>query len=360
MISNFPFNANQLRKASLKLTDRISDTIEKTENLDMRFKGLDIAAASIRFSGLNYTQLLPDLAEYNNSERYKSHRIMTVTNALELPEYSIMAICSEINLEYMSGALRINRELAQYVVNWREEHSDELAQAETPVEQLRNIRLAFRIIAMMYAVPETLKSCESYDMEHEYNLISDIMRFVINRSLIPGDGVRFLGQIAYVAKNLDKLSYEIAFKLYDMFKDDSYTLTDDDLKMLVAFENTDKLNNESTHYGVVDKELTFYGIPISWLDTNTYEGFVQRLTAIAIDGARTDLLITQPLKRAYTLAQFTDGVFNYALDESNNAIDFEHTTDKVIARYKLIVIELDFDLTEEQITTQMNEAGIPV
>lgn len=362
MISDFPLTPVQLRRASYKLKDQMSDYMDKLgEDDDYTIKDFMAIATDYNWSMKNQLLLQEFANGYNNTSRYIQQRMINVFGALDFDDETISLLTSPVSMTYPSNGLYLGlRDLAEVVQDWRLKNAPEDVK-DDPAAQLRNIRIAYRLADIAHNLHRELKFFNEYDVDHMLNYIQDLMSFVVNRSLMPGDGTRYLARFAYAVKNIDHYSLEFALNLYKRLHSEDFTVTDGDLELLTVFDLPSNLNERYNTFATEETgELCFYGVPLTWIDLETRERVSAEILKAAYTGAElTELLISQPLFMAYTLASVSEGIYNFALDEDNNPIDFTHAEGKVVVSYKGIPHDLEPDLDKESLKAAMLEFDIP-
>ena len=362
MTSDFPLTPVQLRRASYKLKDQMSDYMDALgRDVDYTVKDFMAIATDYNWSMKNQPLLQEYVKNYNNSTRYIPQRIMSVFGALDFDDETTSLLTAPMTMTQPSNGFYIEiRDLAEVVQDWRLDNAPEDVK-DDPAAQLRNIRIAYRLADVAHNLHRELKAFDEYDVDHMLNYIQDLMSFAVNRSMMPGDGTRYLARFAYAVKNLDHYSLEFTLNLYKRLHSEDFTVTDEDLELLTVFDLPSNLNERYESFANEETgELCFYGIPLNWIDLETRERVSDEILKAAYPGAElTELLISQPLFMAYTLASVSEGIYNFALDKADNPIDFTHAEGKVIVSYKGIPHDLELDLDKESLKAAMLEFDIP-
>ncbi len=349
MTSDFPLTPVQLRRASYKLKDQMSDYMDALGSEDdYNIKDFMAIATDYNWSMKNQPLLQAFANGHNISSRYIQQLLIGVFGALDFDDETTSILTNSMSID-----------LAEAVQNWRLNHVPEDLK-DDPASQLRNIRIAYRLADIVHS-PSASTYRYSHDVDHMENYIRDLMSFVLNCSMIPGEGIRYLARFAYAVKNLDHYSLEFTLELYNRLHSEDFAVTDEDLEMLTVFEIPSNLNERYDNFAVEKSgELCFYGIPLNWIDLETREKLSDKILKAAYPGAElTELLISQPLFRAYTLATISEGIYNFALDEDNNPIDFTYAENKVIVSYKGISHDLERNLDKEALKAALLELDIP-
>lgn len=362
MTSDFPLTPVQLRRASYKLKDQMSDYMDKLgRDDDYTIKDFMAIATDYHWSMENQPLLQEFANGYNNASRYVQQRMISVFGALDFDDEIISLLTTPVSMSHPSNGFYLEiRDLAEAVQDWRLDNAPEDVK-DDPAAQLRNIRIAYRLADIAHNLHRELKAFDEYDVDDMLNYIQDLMSFAVNRSMMPGDGTRYLARFAYAVKNLDHYSLEFALNLYKRLHSEDFTVTDGDLELLTVFEVPSNLNERYDNFPTEENgELCFYGVPLNWIDLETRERVSAEILKAAYPGNElTELLISQPLFMAYTLASVSEGIYNFALDKDDNPIDFTHVEGKVVVSYKGIPHDLEPDLDKESLKAAMLEFDIP-
>lgn len=362
MTLEFPFTPTQLRRAGYKLENQMLEYFNSIEtDSDYTIKNLLAIATDPNWS-MALQSVLNEFANgYNNSTRYVPQRMISVFGALDFDDETVSLLMAPLNaIHSISGYYLEINDLAKAVQDWRLNHAPEDVKDDLTA-QLRNIRIAYRLAEVVNNLNNEMRSSEKYSTDHMLAYIRDLMSFAVNRSLIPGDGTRFQSRFAYAVKNLDQFSLEFGLELYNRLHSEEFTITDNDLEMLTVFTVPCVLKNEYPNFVTNESDdLCFYGVPINWIDVETRERLSSKIIDAAYPGSEmSELLISQPLYMAYTLAQVSEGIYNFAIDIDDNPIDFTHAEGKVIVSYKGIPHDLELDLDKDSLNDAMTELDIP-
>lgn len=343
MISEFPFTDKQLRKESYRLSDRLFKTMTDPNlrpTLSDLSKDLDIIAAKPFWSQSTHAEL-----SYKLSRAFEAQQDVTTAIAIQM---------LDIPLEYFNKMLMkpasIDFGIIEYIVAYRQNSE---STADNLTNQLRNIRLAYRLCEIV--------QLNTSKLHFEFNELNVFYTELIFHALSKQDSDqsksldKFMGEALYVLKHIDQLSLKIAFKIASSDDPDSeFVLSEDDLKMLAAFQIANDTVSQPDN-PTLEKELTLYGIPTSWLTEIASRRINDSIFELVHANMNKNLLETHSLYKTYTLAQNLPGTYNYALTDNNEPLDFEKVDDSIKFTIGSTEHLLPLDLTPEELEIKINE-----
>ena len=350
MISEFPFNQTQLRRASYKLSDALGKAFDSVENTDRLESDLTTIAAHPQLLLTNESQMASHIS-YMNPNNSHAQNILTLFRVLDMPDEKFVEFMQDRTLlESITGFA--TRPIADFMVDSYFKQASETT--DQPEEQLRNIKLAFRFVQYAHTVLNIPNAFLGSEEEKMFSIFNALVISHFKSRYDRQYSILLSANIIYAAMQIDNLSYRIANEIWNFTRADDFTLTDEDLQMLSAFDNPKNII-ESVDNSIKPTVLTFYGIPISWFSEAAQIKLENAILMAAYPNLESkELLITQPAFKAYTLAQVIDGPFNYAIDAQNKALDFENLDNKITLTYGDETYVFDSDLSKEDFEEQLS------